>query len=312
MIRKELIFFGIIITVAAMLALVALPAVQGYSYTNQTSPSLSGTTLLSNNHQLVLSSTSTNAVEDLNWAGYVAYASSSGTSHTVTSVSGSWIVQTVQSSGKAAYSAQWIGIGGYFSGDSSLIQTGTSSISGSGSTYYNAWYEILPSAETTVSMAVAPGDLMQAHIYMVSGSYGSAQTWDIYLNDTSTGSHFFKQLSYASSLLSAEWVEERPALLKGATLTLSTLANFGTADYGQQYTGIAGTNAAIISGISGSISSFAHTNMNMVSSSGSTLATTGSLSVSGTSFQVVYGSGSSGGTTGHGNGGGNGGGHGKP
>lgn len=297
---KRILLSGIIFVTALMLFSFALPSIQFSAHTNAAS----------GGEMIASVSAQGNTVASLNWGGYVAYADSSGTQHTVSSVSGSWVVQSVQSNHKDVYSAQWIGIGGYFSGDSSLIQTGTSSNSGGGSTTYNAWWELLPSAETVINgMTVSPGDLIQSHIFLVSGSYGSAQTWDIYLNDTSLGEHFFKQVSYSSSMLSAEWIEERPAI----SGSLTTLANFGTADYGQAYTAISGTNAAVIGGTSGSISSFSHTNLTMVKRNGSVLSTPGPLTGNGTSFQMYYGTGSStGGSGGTGHGGGNGGGHGKP
>ena len=78
-------------------------------------------------------------VSSSNWGGYVAATSLTAPAAAVTAVYGSWTVQTVQSSRLATYSAQWVGIGGYFSSDHSLIQTGTSSDASGGSTSYNAW-----------------------------------------------------------------------------------------------------------------------------------------------------------------------------
>jgi len=61
----------------------------------------------------------------LNWSGYVAATSETSPDASVTSVTASWVVPTVTSPPKKGYSATWIGIGGFFSEDGSLIQVGT-------------------------------------------------------------------------------------------------------------------------------------------------------------------------------------------
>lgn len=294
--RKSNIYLGTFLVIVTMLMMLFLPAVQSHAASNN--PYFSPQNAATKNTNAPILAEQQYSTASLNWAGYVAYTSGSNPQNAVTSVSGSWVVQTVQSSHKAVYSAQWIGIGGYFSGDSSLIQTGTSSDAGSGGTSYYSWYELLPAAETQLSMHINPGDVMAAHIFLVSGTYGSTQTWNIYLNDTSDGGHSYEQVSYSSSMLSAEWIEERPAI----SGSLTTLANFGTAYYGQNYTVISGTNSAVINGISGSISQFAYTSITMVNQKGQALATPGPLNDAGTSFVVLYGSGSSstGGNSGHG------------
>ena len=222
-------------------------------------------------------------VESLNWAGYVASSNMSNPSPVVTSVAGSWIVQNVTGSGgKTTYSSQWIGIGGFFSGDSSLIQTGTESdYNGGGAASYSAWWELLPAAEATITnMTVGPGDMMQAHIFIVPGT---SALWNIYLNDTTKEESFHNQVTYSSSMLSAEWIEERPTV----NGHLSTLADFGTAYFGQDFTGITGTGYATINGSTGPITSFSYESITMVTYS-STLAQPSALSSDGSSFTVTY------------------------
>src|SRR5438067_11137972 len=75
-----------------------------------------------------------------NWSGYALGGNG------FTSVSGSWIVQPVMRSNRATYSSQWVGIDGF--NNSNLIQTGTESDFVNGSARYDAWWEILPAAET--------------------------------------------------------------------------------------------------------------------------------------------------------------------
>ncbi|MDG6924232.1 MAG: hypothetical protein JRN67_13195 [Nitrososphaerota archaeon] len=244
-----------------------------------------------------------------NWAGYVVASTFSqtctgngkhktctGASPVVTAAYGSWIVQTVSASSSNTYSSQWVGIGGYF--DSTLIQTGTESDYVSGAASYNAWYELLPASETPISMTVSPGNVINASVVCVSSCTSSTQSWNITLDDVTTGAHFSIVTSYSSSLLSAEWIEERPALCFAAVCSLSTLANFGTANYGTQYTSVLPTNYAVVSSVSATpqpIGSLPYQSITMESCSGhgpnscTTLASPSTLSDSGTSFYVTYG-----------------------
>lgn len=238
-------------------------------------------------HHIILVS----QVESTNWGGYVVASSFSSPQPIVTAVHGSWIVQAVQPSSSATYSAQWIGIGGYFSSDSSLIQTGTESDSSSGSTTYNAWYELLPNSETAISsLTISPGDKIDASV-VCSGSCTSAtQGWTITVKDVTTGQQFTTTQSYSSSLKSAEWIEERPETCFGPFCSLTTLANFGTAYYGQDYTSVSNTGFATIGSQTSAIGSFPNNAITMVDSSGSTLAQPSSLSSDGSSFTMSYGS----------------------
>ncbi len=192
---------------------------------------------------------------------------------------GSWIVQTVAASRKPTYSAQWVGIGGFF--DSTLIQTGTSSDSASGATNYYAWYELLPAAETPLGSGypVSPGDRINAFVLLAG-----TNSWNITINDLSQPWHFSIIVSYTSSQTSAEWIEERPAI----SGSLTTLANFGTADYGQNYVpAAANTNYATVGGSTSPIGSLTWQSITMVSNNLRTLATPSALS-GGTSFTVQY------------------------
>ena len=218
-----------------------------------------------------------NNTDSSNWAGYIAASSISNPQAAVTGISGSWIVQNVNASDSCTYSAQWIGIGGFFSNDQTLIQTGTTSQYDCGSSF-SAWYEILPAAETPINMNVQPGNIITAHIFLAQ----APDTWHIYLNDTSENEHFYKSLNYNSSMLSAEWIEERPEI----DGQLSCLSNFGTAYYGNYYTGVSSTNYVTINGETGPINDFAYENVTMTSNSG-TLAVPGPLLSNG-SFNMEY------------------------
>ncbi len=68
----------------------------------------------------------------------------------------------------------WVGVDGW--GDSTLYQTGTESgIDSNCTTYYDAWYEVLPDESTMQlisNMTVSSGDSMSGYAYVVpSGCY---------------------------------------------------------------------------------------------------------------------------------------------
>jgi len=120
-------------------------------------------------------------------------------------VTGSWTVQAVSATRKSTYSSQWVGIDGF--NNSSLIQTGTESDYSHGARY-DAWWEILPAAETVIpSLPVSPGDHMSASV----SSNGNG-TWTITIGDTTTGGSFTTVQAYSGPQTSAEWVEEAPTV----------------------------------------------------------------------------------------------------
>lgn len=150
-----------------------------------------------------------------NWSGYAV----TGTGFK--SVTGQWNVTSVSSSRKATYSSEWIGIDGYNNSD--LIQTGTEADYYNGSAHYDAWWEILPAAETVIpSITVRPNDKMTASV-----SKGSGSSWTITITDTTTGKSFTTTQTYTGPQTSAEWIEEAPSL--GGRV--ATLANYGLATF---------------------------------------------------------------------------------
>jgi hypothetical protein len=153
-----------------------------------------------------------------NWSGYAI------TGGPFTAVSGSWRVPSVAPSRKATYSSSWVGIDGF--NDSSLIQTGTEQDFYNGSAHYNAWWEILPAAETRISMTVSPGDLMSATI-----TQGSGGSWTISISDTSRNEKFSIVQAYSGPLSSAEWIQEAPSV-GGHIATLAQYASPVTFDPG--------------------------------------------------------------------------------
>lgn len=166
-----------------------------------------------------------------NWSGYAI------TGGPYTSITGSWNVAPVGQSLHATYSSTWIGIDGF--NNSNLIQTGTEADYYNGSTHYNAWWEILPAAETPIStISVSPGDVMTADIHQLSNG-----NWSITITDTSRNQSFNTIQSYKGQLTSAEWIEEAPSI-GGRVATLATYGSPLTIDPGTVNGGNPGLVAA--------------------------------------------------------------------
>jgi len=174
------------------------------------------------------SATSSVCWQSSNWSGYALSGTSSGlpcvpsTGVTYTSVTATWTVPKVSISSRgSSYSAVWTGIDGFT--NSNLIQAGTEQDVLSGTPHYDAWWEILPAAETVIpSVPVNPGDSITVNIHQASGS-----TWSISLTDNSTGKNFTTSQSYSGSGTSAEWIVEAPQV--GGRV--ATLANYGSATF---------------------------------------------------------------------------------
>lgn len=156
-----------------------------------------------------------------NWSGYAKTGTFAG-------VSSTWTVPAVAASESSTFSSAWIGVDGY--SNSSLIQTGTEEDYYNGAAHYNAWWEILPAAETALpaSYVVIPGDRMSASIYETTTTAGPVHThraahlWVITIGDTSRGWSYSTTQSYSGPGTSAEWILEAPQV--GGKI--STLADY--------------------------------------------------------------------------------------
>ena len=150
-----------------------------------------------------------------NWSGY---AGSTGAAGSATSVEGYWEVPSVSKTSKNTYSSTWVGIDGF--GNSDLIQTGVEQAWVGGAAKYTAWWEILPASQTNIpSLVVHPGDVMFAYIAKQTGS-----TWEIELEDTTTGKSFVTDETYTGVADTVEWIVEAPTV--GGSV--STLATYST------------------------------------------------------------------------------------
>jgi Peptidase A4 family len=136
-----------------------------------------------------------------NWSGYVKTGSG------FSSVSATWTVPSVSASGSTLTdSSTWVGIDGW--SNSNLIQAGTEQgyNPSTHSTFYDAWWEILPASETVV-FNVSPGDTIVASIAKIN-----ATQWSIYLHDTTNGRTISTTQTYSGPQTSAEFIQEAPSL----------------------------------------------------------------------------------------------------
>jgi len=203
-----------------------------------------------------------------NWSGY------SATGGTYTAVSGTWTVPQFTPDSPAGADAAWVGIGGVNTRD--LIQAGTQqTVSGTGSTQYQAWVETLPQASHPVPLAVHSGDSVTVNISLVPNSHNQ---WLVAFKNNTTGQTYQVTETYASSMSSAEWIQEAPSAARGRQIPLD---NFGTIQFSQ--------GSAVKDGQTVSISGAGATAVTMVGRGGQRLATPSSLSSDGASFSVTHG-----------------------
>jgi hypothetical protein len=201
-----------------------------------------------------------------NWSGYAA------TGGTYTAVNGSWVVPQFNQSSAAGADAAWVGIGGVNTRD--LIQAGTQqTVSGSGSTQYEAWVETLPQASHPVPLTINPGDSVSISITLQPQS---KDQWLVAFKNNTTGQTFQVTETYTSSMSSAEWIEEAPSALRGRQLPLD---NFGKIDFSGGSTVKDGQTVSI--GGSGAKA------ITMSGRGGQTLATPSTLGTDGASFTVT-------------------------
>ena len=199
-----------------------------------------------------------------NWSGYAA------TGGTFSAVTGTWTVPQFSADGSFGIDAAWVGIGGVRSRD--LIQAGTQqTVSGTGSTQYEAWVELLPRASRPVPLNVHAGDSVT-----VSITEQSTNQWLIEFTNNTTGQTYQQQQQYTSSHSSAEWVEEAPSGGRGGILPLS---NFGTIQFSD--------SSAVKNGQTVTVAAAGAQPITMVSTNDQALAVPSPLGSDGQSFSVV-------------------------
>jgi len=184
------------------------------------------------------------------WSGYAVI----GKPGSVTGAAGSWTVPAVICSGTGdTYSGFWVGIDGIKIPEEpqTIEQIGTSSNCKGGSPEYAAWYEIIqanvkPQPPVPIkNLIIQPGDPISADVSYstVTGQFTLTLT-DLALPNMPGVNPFSTSATVAGAQkYSAECIAEAPV---GENMTVLPLANFGTALYGQDNTGVSNTCAATV------------------------------------------------------------------
>lgn len=216
--------------------------------------------------------------ETTNWSGYAVLGSS------FSSAEGSWIVPASECTGLIKAAAFWVGLDGYNS--NTVEQTGTASECIFGIPIYYAWYEFYPNPQSLVHVPVHPGDHISASVVYDSTS----DQFTVTLKNNTTGKSFSKSAAVPGAVRdSAEWIAEAPSTFFQIILPLT---DFGTMYFGDDSTGITGTNYATDSSNTGPIGSFLPVNIIQISKTGSFFSPQTSncsaLSSDGTSFSCTW------------------------
>ena len=218
----------------------------------------------------------TQSLTSPDWSGYSISTDLRNPQPKVTTVSATWTIPKVTTGQGNSFSAAWIGIGGQF--DQTLIQVGTQHDSSRSSASYAAWYELLPDYPVTINqLTIKPGDTISASIALTSIE---TNTWTITITDVTTGRTYTTTTVYDSSMLSAEWVVERPTVGN----RIGSLSNFGEVTF-------SGCSATV-GGKTGSITSFPSTSFVMINRLDNALVSVSPVKTGGSSFTVSYLSGS--------------------
>jgi len=167
-----------------------------------------------------------NVFHSANWSGYFASAAAG---QAFTDVSATWVIPTVQvAPAVSTYSCYWVGFDGVT--DGTVEQCGIeANISGSGSASYYAWYEFAPAPEVPVSLAVHPGDTINAEVtYEAAESTPGNYAYYFDIANQTTGQSYTNTFYTSSNdaCSSAEWVAEAPTLG-----SITTLADFGSVTF---------------------------------------------------------------------------------
>lgn len=180
-----------------------------------------------------------NTAKSTNWAGYAIHRAGV----TFRQVSGTWTQPRATCvAGQPAYSAAWVGLGGYQPTSQALEQIGTElDCNAAGKVKSSAWYELVPEASRTISLPVSPGDVMHATVTVT----GHRVVVDL---QNLTEHHDFHRVLHAPSIdvSSAEWIVEAPSeCISSMACQALPLANFGSVTFNSAsavaMTGRAGT-----------------------------------------------------------------------
>jgi hypothetical protein len=213
----------------------------------------------------------TQTVMGADWSGYAVSTSLKNPQPSVTEVSGTWTVPSIMATPGYTSSASWVGVGGQF--DPTLIQVGTEHDAMNGVANYTAWYELLPSSPKYLNLNISPGDTITASIRLMDPV---TNTWSIDIKDATRGQSFQTSVSYQSSMLTAEWIVERPTIGRH----VSVLSDFGSVTF----TGC----RAVVGGKTGGLLDFPSTGFILYGRRGNPLDSISQPSSDGSSFTVFY------------------------
>jgi Peptidase A4 family len=182
-----------------------------------------------------------------NWAGYAVTSTDPTAPVTYTSVSGTWVQPAAScNASAAAYSAFWVGLGGYSATSQGLEQIGTESdCTTAGRATYGVWYELVPASSIPVKLKLFPGNRISANV-TVSGQLVTVQ-----LKNLTRKTSFTKRLFMASpDVSSAEWIAEAPSVCdsSGDRCRTLPLADFGTVAFTSAKALAAGHGGTIVDG----------------------------------------------------------------
>jgi hypothetical protein len=215
-------------------------------------------------------------VNSTNWSGYAV------TGTAFTKAVGSWREPKANCTKTPnTYAAFWVGIDGYAS--STVEQTGTLIVCSGTTAQYYAWWEFYPTndIQTISTITVSPGDEITAEV-----EYNGTE-FVLKITDLTTKKSFStKGAVSGAARSSAEWIAEAPSSTSGVL----PLTDFGTAEFGDDYTKVKGTNDATDSTTTGVISAFGTVEaITMVNgNSGADEAVPSSLTTDGSSFTVLW------------------------
>jgi hypothetical protein len=183
----------------------------------------------------------------LNWAGDVAATDLANPAAQVTKAAACWVVPTIQTPPSTADSIAFVGVGGFASGDTALIQAGTRHQMNHGIPTYSAWYEMLPNPIATTNVDVSPEDQVCVTIEQTNLT---PEQWTITIdNQRTVGVDFAQQFTYTSSKLTAEWIVERLSNCVvgpgGVRCHFVNLANFGSVTFTRANATINSVNTTI-------------------------------------------------------------------
>ncbi len=170
-----------------------------------------------------------------------------------------------------SYSAAWVGIGGQY--DESLIQTGTEHSWVNGQVRYLSWYELLPADAVYLNITLTPGEFITASLTLQDSA---SDTWLVEIRNLSNNQAYQRSFQYISTMLSAEWIVERPTINR----VQYPLTNFGNLTFTDC--------SATVEDRTGGITGFPHSIVYLRGRMANDLVDISNVSVDGTAYIISF------------------------